>query len=312
MPRAQGSQAQALLAFEAIYGTAPATGYRKIPFASSGLAAVQPLLESELLGNGRDPFAPVKDAIDVDGDMQVPVCAQTLGLWLKGLLGQPTTTGTGTFTHTFVSGAPSLPSMAIEVGHPDVPFYSMYSGVKVDSMMINMERKGLVTAQVSLIAQGEATGPTSGAGTPTVPVLQRFGSFNGSVMRNGAPLGNIVSANLKYANTLDRVEVLRDDGKIEGLDEGVATLGGQLVVRFDGAALYDQSVNGTACSLVFGYEISPSVKLTFTAHEVYLPRPRKEVSGPAGVQVTFDWQAAKAVSPALMMTAVLINSVETY
>jgi hypothetical protein len=312
MARAQGSRAQALLAYETVYGTPPATGYQRIPFASSGLGAVQPLLDSELLGNGRDPFAPVKDAIDVDGDMVVPVCANSMGYWLKGLLGDPVTTGTGPYTHTFVSGADALPSMAIEIGHPDVPFYSMYSGVKANEMDINMQRKGLITATLGLIAQGEANDTSSGGGSPATPTLQRFGSFNGSVQRNGTDLGNIVSASLKYSNTLDRVETLRDDGQIEGLDEGVSSLGGQLVARFDGSALYDQAIDGSACSLSFTYEISASVKLTITAHEVYLPRPRKEVSGPAGVQVTFDWQAAKSIGLGQMMTAVLINGVESY
>lgn len=312
MARAQGSRAQALLAFETTYGTPPASGYLKLPFASTGLGAVQPLLDSELLGNGRDPFAPVKDAIDVDGDMMVPVCANSMGYWLKGLLGDPVTTGTGPYTHTFGSGAPILPSMAIEIGHPDVPFFSMYSGVKANELEINMQRKGLITAKVGLIAQGETNGAATSGGTPTTPTLERFGSFNGAVQRNGVPLASIVSANLRYSNALDRVEVLRDDGKIDGLDEGVASLGGQLVARFDGSALFDQAVDGSSCSLIFSYAISAALSLTFTAHEVYLPRPRKEVSGPAGVQVTFDWQASKAASPGRMMTVALINGEVSY
>ena len=32
---------------------------------------------------------------------------------------------------------------------------------------------------------------------------------------------------------------------------------------------------------------------TFTVHAVYLPRPRIEISGPQGVQTSFDWQAAR-------------------
>ena len=31
----------------------------------------------------------------------------------------------------------------------------------------------------------------------------------------------------------------------------------------------------------------------FTVHAVYLPRPRIEISGPQGVQASFDWQAAR-------------------
>ena len=57
MARAQGARAQIALAFETTYGTPPASGFTKIPFASTSLGAEQPLLNSELLGFGRDPQA---------------------------------------------------------------------------------------------------------------------------------------------------------------------------------------------------------------------------------------------------------------
>jgi len=51
MARAQGARAQMALAFETTYGTPPASGFTKMPFASTSLGAEQPLLNSELLGN---------------------------------------------------------------------------------------------------------------------------------------------------------------------------------------------------------------------------------------------------------------------
>ena len=62
----------------------------------------------------------------------------------------------------------------------------------------------------------------------------------------------------------------------------------------------------------FAYTLISGESLTFTAHAVYLPRPRLEFSGPQGIQATFDWQAAKAASPARMCTAVLVNTVTGY
>ncbi len=51
---------------------------------------------------------------------------------------------------------------------------------------------------------------------------------------------------------------------------------------------------------------------TFTVHAVYLPRPRIEISGPQGVQATFDWQAARDSTVGRMCTATLINDIEVY
>ena len=128
MARAHGARAQMALAFETVYGTAPTTGFRTVPFASTTLGSEQPLIASELLGQGRDPLAPIKDAVTADGDVVVPIDVENFGLWLKAAFGGPTTTGTTPKTHTFQSGNWSLPSMAIETGMPEVPRYAMYTG----------------------------------------------------------------------------------------------------------------------------------------------------------------------------------------
>ena len=130
MARAQGARAQLALAFETIYGTPPAGGYVRMPFASTSLGAEQPLQTSELLGYGRDPLAPIKDTVTVDGDVVLPIDAEAFGFWLKAAFGAPVTSGTapGPFTHEFVSGNWTLPSFSIETGMPEVPRFAMYSG----------------------------------------------------------------------------------------------------------------------------------------------------------------------------------------
>ena len=312
MARAHGARAQMALAFESVYGTAPATGFRTVPFASTSLGSEQPLIASELLGQGRDPTAPVKDALTADGDVVVPIDVENFGLWLKGTFGAPTTTGTTPKTHTFQSGNWTLPSMAIEVAMPEVPRYAMYTGCMVDQLSWQMSRSGLLTATARLIAQGEAIDTVTAAGTPTSLALQRFGHFNGAVKRNGAALGNVVSAEVTYANGLDRIETIRNDGKIEGADPGMAALTGKIEVRFADSTLVTQAIDGTPCELEFAWSLGANASFTFTAHAVYLPRPRIEIPGPQGIQASFEWRAAKATSPARMCTAVLVNTVTSY
>lgn len=302
------------LAFETTYGTPPASGFTRMPFASTTLGAEQPLLNSELLGYGRDPLAPVKDAVTADGDVVVPIDAQAFGFWLKAAFGAPTTTGTapGPFTHTFQSGGWTLPSMAIETGMPEVPRYALYSGAVLDQLTWQMQRSGLLTATARLVAQGETVNTTSQAGTPTELELVRFGHFNGAIKRNGTALGNVISTEITYANNLDRIETIRADGMIDGADPSIAALTGRTEVRFADSTLVTHAINGTPCELEFSYTLISGESLTFTAHAVYLPRPRLEISGPQGVQASFDWQAARDVTLGRMCTAVLINDVENY
>jgi hypothetical protein len=280
MARAHGARAQMALAFETTYGTPPASGYTRMPFASTTLGAEQPLLNSELLGYGRDPLAPIKDALTADGDVVVPIDAEAFGFWLKGAFGAPTTTGTGAraLHHEFRSGGWVLPSMAIEVAMPEVPRFAMYSGCVLDQLW-QMQRAGLLTATARLVAQGEALAATTGAGTPAALDLQRFGHFNGTVTRNGAALGNLVSAEITYANNLDRIETIRADGRIDGADPGMAALTGRIEVRFADQVLANQAIAGDPCEIELGWSLPSGESLTFTIHAVYLPRPRIEVPG---------------------------------
>ncbi len=313
MARAQGARAQMALAFENTYGTPPSGGFTRVPFASTSLGSEQPLLNSELLGYGRDPLAPIKDAVTADGDVVVPIDVAAFGFWLKAAFGEPVTTGAeAPYTHEFQSGNWSLPSIAIETGMPEVPRYAMYTGCVLDQLSWQMQRSGLLTATARLVAQGETVGATSSVGTPSTVELQRFGHFNGAITRNGSALGNVISAEITYANNLDRIETIRSDGRIDGADPSIAALTGRIEVRFADQTLVTQAINGDPCELEFGYALPSGESLRLTVHAVYLPRPRIEISGPQGVQATFDWQAARDSTIGRMCTATLINDVEEY
>jgi Phage tail tube protein len=312
MPRAQGARAQMALAFETSYGVAPDDAWWRMPFVSTTLGAEQPLITSELLGYGRDPLAPIKDAVTVDGDVVVPVDTRAFGIWLKAAFGEPETTGAGPWTHTFRSGAWTLPSFAIETAMPEVPRYALYSGCVLDQLSWQLQRAGLFTATARLVAQGETVATSTAAGPPAELELKRFGHFNGSISRNGSALGNVVSAEITYANNLDRIETIRADGRIDGADPSIAALTGRVEVRFADDALVTQAINGDPCELEFGYSLPSGEAFTFTVHAVYLPRPRIEIAGPQGVQASFDWQAARDNALERMCTATLVNDVEDY
>ena len=142
--------------------------------------------------------------------------------------------------------------------------------------------------------------------------LATLSHFNGTVKRNGTVLGNLVSAEITYSNNLDRIETIRGDGRIDGADPTMAALTGRIEVRFADSTLVTQAIDGTPCELEFNYSLGANASFTFTAHAVYLPIPRIEIAGPQGVQASFDWQAAKATSPARMCTAVLVNTLAGY
>jgi tail tube protein len=122
----------------------------------------------------------------------------------------------------------------------------------------------------------------------------------------------MVSAEITYANNLDRIETIRSDGRIDGADPSIAALTGRVEVRFADQVLVNQAIAGDPCELEFAYALPSGESFTFTAHAVYLPPPPIEIAGPQGVQASFDWQAAQNSGLGGMCTAVLINDIEEY
>ncbi len=89
MARAYGSNASLLLKRETTYGEQASGNYYQMPFNSSDLGSEQGLIEDAVLGFGRDPQQPLRDVINNEGDISVPVDPRYLGFWLTGLLGDP-------------------------------------------------------------------------------------------------------------------------------------------------------------------------------------------------------------------------------
>jgi hypothetical protein len=312
MARAYGANASLLAAFEPTYGTTPTGDFGKIPFVSTTLGSEQGLIANDLIGLGRDPSAPIRDVIKVEGDIVIPIDLRNIGMWLKALLGSPVSLGDTVHTHTFVSGNSGLPSLSLETGLPDIPAYFLASGVMANSLQVKFARSGAADATLGLIAQGEVKRTASADATPTTLPITRFNQFQGSIKKNGQALGNVVAAQLTYSNNLARIETIRSDGKIEGADPTVASLTGNLEVRFADTELIDAATNNTPLELTFSYVIDATKSLTFIAHEVYLPKPKLSISGPGGIQATFDWQAAKNTAAGHMLTVQLVNDVVAY
>jgi len=83
-------------------------------------------------------------------------------------------------------------------------------------------------------------------------------------------------------------------------------------VRFADTTLLTQAINNTECSLEFGYSLPTGEGLTIDVHRVFLPRPRREIQGPQGIQMSFDWQAAQQESGDPMVTITLVNNSEMF
>ena len=313
MSRAYGWNAKLLIAEENNYGSLSEGTYTQIPFASSAIDSEQGLISSNVLGLGRDPTTPFQDVINVEGDLSVPIDLRNIGIWLKAVFGMATTTEeNGTYTHTFESGKVSLPSYSLELGLAEVPEYIRFLGVRANSIAFNFARSGEAQATISLMAQSETSSSSSVSSNPNIQPYTRFSQFQGFIKSGTETLANVTSASLTYSNNLEKIETIRNDGKVEAIDLGVASLSGSIAVRYADNTLMDKARAGLPIDLEMGYQLSETEKLVIVCHEVYLPKPKRSVSGPGGVECSYDFQGAKNAELGKMLTVQLINDVEEY
>lgn len=137
------------------------------------------------------------------------------------------------------------------------------------------------------------------------------------LVRKPSDLEEVMELTKRYGNeatevNLEKIETIRNDGKVEAIDLGVASLSGSISVRYGDNALMDKARAGTPVDLELGYQISDTQKLVITCHEVYLPKPKRSVNGPGGVECSYDFQGAKEPTLGKMITVSLVNDVEAY
>lgn len=312
MGRARGQNAIMGLAFETTYGTPPVSGYTKLPFVSSQLGAVQPLIESDLLGQGRVPFDPIYDIVTNDGDVAVPLDARAIGTWMKMLFGSPVTTAvSGGYSHVFTSGMPTLPSASIEIGMPDRPAYSTHYGVCANTLQVNMQRSGLTTATIGLIGKGETVPSlTSNAGSLSSPgAIDRFAAARGAVVIDEQLAGEVTQANFSFSNGLDKDETIRPDSEINGIDAGMPSASLSLTTKFADLVLYNKATSGVPARITLQWSLG-NQGISITMPRLFLPRVKRPITGPGGIMAEFNAVASSAGGP--LVEIVLSNDIASY
>lgn len=314
MGRARGQNAIMGLAFETTYGTPPLSSYTKLPFVSSQLGAVQPLIESDLLGQGRAPSDPTYDVVTNDGDVVVPLDLRALGFWLKLLFGAPATAtiADGIYNHMFQSGAASLPSASVEIGLPDRPAYSTHYGVCANTLQVQMQRSGLASATIGLIGKGETVPSlTSNAGTLASPGLaERFAAARGTIVIDNQVIGEVTQANFSFSNGLDKDETIRADGEINGVDAGMPTASLALTTKFSDLNLYTKATSGTPVRITLAWNPQVGKGLSITLPRLFLPRTKRPITGPGGIMAEFNAVASAANNQ--LVEIGLVNDVASY
>lgn len=309
MAKAQGYNTDFLLKRATAYGLPPAGDYYRIPVISSGYGKKRGNVADPQAGLGRDPRYLLPDVNEVSGDIQVPVDLRYIGFFLTGVFGNPVTAADGgVYTHTFKSGANSLPDYALETAHKGPGKYDLSLGTMMNTITFNHQNGGGgANATVALIGKSSTPYNASQGGAPIELTRARASNFHGVIHKGGVKLGDINSASLSYSNNFDVYREVGGSADIASIGLGEASITGSLSTRFSNRDLIDLAEASTPLDLDFIYEINAALKLIISVHQAMLDLPAPPIDGPGGYGADFAFTGIRNAVAGCAVTVELIN-----
>ena len=311
----RGSLVPIIIDFETTYGSDPGSPAAiQIPYVSESLSGTREQNVSDVINGTRNPSRPFQGNTDVGGDITVPVDKRYFGYWLKALLGAPTTTGAGPYTHTYkINDTNCLPSMVIQKDMSDIPRFYKYNGVKVASMSMSIGGSGELLATFSLVGATVADSASDYDATPTTHSYEQYRQLDAAVNEGGSASSEFTSIDIDMNNNLDTdVFTIGGGGTRSSLPEGKMSLTGSGVILYDNQTLYDKAKNATETSIEAVFTRG-SESLTIDFNEVEYGLQDPQVGGNEGLVLNLDFQAYDdddAANSAVVVT--LINDISSY
>jgi len=279
--------------FEDSYGTTPsiASGeMAQLPFNTCEIGSDEDMIDSATIRGNRYQAEPAFGNISVSGRVTVPLDVRNIGYWLKMLLGSPTTTGSGTYTHTF-NPSTTNPSMSLETGFSDITSYHLFSGCKVNSMSLSVAKNSELTADIDLLGKDETVGTSSKDAYATVLTFDRFNAKSASLKIAGDAVTIVRSVSLNIRNELaSDVYCIDGTGFRDSLPETNFVVEGEMEVLFTDQTYYNMAVNGTETSLQVTFS-NGTDSLVFDVYELKFPRKPPTSSGSSPVYLPLPFKA---------------------
>jgi hypothetical protein len=316
-PAARGYRGEMLVGMETEFGKLPAgaAGW-KIPFNTESLTISRAKNTAATLRGTRNPAEPFDGNTAVDGDLVVPVDTSTFGLWLSLLFGTPSSEAqegeTGLYTHTFASGE-ELPSFWTEVMiATQTPIYKRSLGCKISTLALQAGGDGELTATLGLMAASQTQESAAAVAAPEEMPFNRLANFQALLKVDGQVTGNAMSFSVNLDNGLDgEVRLLSGQGFRADLPEGLMGVSGTMDVMVTDGDLYAKALASTPLDLELSFTKGQE-SLTIKLPKVQLQVTGPVIDGPAGLKMSWNWQAYSVQPEDAAMTVELVNTLPDY
>lgn len=300
------------VAEETQQGTSPASGYKDMPLTQNSIDSSIQQQDSSVIGKGRETQAPTIGSKDIGGSLSVPIDVNNIGLWLKGLLGSASVTGSGPYTHTFESGKDTLPSFSIEAGMPDANAYPIFKGCMIGGMQFSVQRNQEVLTQLEVLGMSHTENNATVDASSTALNYVPFNQKNFYMNIDGQPAVLVTDLSLNFSNNLEGIASISSGETIDGIQVQNFDVTGSISARYKDNTLLDKAEVNAPVEVECGFDMGNGNKLVFTLHQVHLSKAGREVTGPSGIDLQFDVRGAKNQALGKSLTVELTNDIASY
>lgn len=324
--RAAGSNVVVKMCQEATWGVNPITPsvVHGIGFKSITLKAAKGTFESEMVNANRCTIGIGDGNRTVDGNLVSDLIPEGLEVLFMHLLGNPTvvTTGSGPYTHVMKGSPGNFQGLTIEKGYTDIDQYFIYTGIRIDSMSINLVQEGLHEITFGLIGKTEADpeATTQITGTPVSYTKNGFSGYqcviSTTMQSNGTVVdGAYVDIGFPVSGSLNIKNNVETDGFVIGSEfRASAQLGkracsGEFSVFFEDAKLYELFTSGTEVGVKFTFDNKQGQKIIFEFPACKLGGNTPEVQNFQGLNLPLTFTAKYDVGEATDVKLTIVNSI---
>jgi hypothetical protein len=301
-----------------------------LPILTSALAVKQPREADQTLAGYRGMPRGALGNLAVAGTIAVNAAPGTIGWWLKHLIGNPTTTGSGApYTHTFAFAMPGAagalpPGFIIEddqgANYTAAERYIRYQGCRVSQGKFSLKASGFLASSFDIMGATYSRDADPLDDTALDNGQQAFPNASGSLVLNsgGAIAASVTQFDLAINNNLDNSNyVIGGGGVVDSLAEGNADVSGTLTYLLKDDALLAKILADQDFSITFSIKNGlgdgsavGNEKLTFTIPAGAFDITTPPIPGPKGISLQAAFSAHRT-SGELGVTATLLSPLAT-
>lgn len=278
-------------------------------YSECSLAASRNAIQPNTISADRSRAKPGAGNIDVSGNLNVELAPETVGFYLRHILGAPTTSGSSApYTHTFRPKA--LPTgLIIEkdwTGAGIASKVEQFLGCRVGQATFDFPQEGAATLAMQINGAKYTIASAVLDASLADPGHTGWFAPDVAVLLGGSLVSNVKSAQITIANNFDTGRyTLGSSGERIDMPEGFADVSGQVTAIVDTtlfSAFIDKAQARTDTTLeltaVFGTGLGTAGNegISFKLDHAIIDLATPPITSPGGMEVTFNFTSFKSGS----------------